>query len=131
MRKRKSYGHPNLNVEERLSSLIDILIPSSYTESFNFVRVKKSSESIELILEEKESLIPDELKETSNVVLDGFCDSISILSQTLLDKKLYLEVKRRRWKKSNTDEHYSNNYTLHPQGLKITKELGVFLKERD
>ena len=79
-----------------------------------------------MVLEERKDLIPKAL-ERKDVVLDGFCNSISILAKTILSKKLYLVLKRRRWKERGITYHYSNQYQLHEKGIKITAEYAGFL----
>ena len=44
---------------------------------------------------------------------------------------VYLRIYRRRWKKSNGDEHFTNEYDLQLKGYKLVPELGIFLKEED
>jgi hypothetical protein len=84
----------------------------------------------ELILHEKETLIPKEL-ENSEVVLDGFTDPTSILSHTFSLKKMYLVIYRRRWKVKGSTQYYYNTYDLHPNSIKITPQYAAFLKEYD
>ena len=120
-------GTNKLTPDESISSLLRILIPESYLQYFDFVRVNNLPGCWEIELEEKPNLIP-QVMEGKNGVLDGFCNPISILSHAFSLKKIYLVVKRRRWKEPNTDKHYSNTYDLHPESAKITKEFAAFLK---
>jgi hypothetical protein len=95
------------------------------------MEVRSHSDCHELVLYEKEELIPDELKDHQDIVLDGFCNPINVLSHAFSLKKIYLVVYRRRWKRAGTDEHYSNTYDLYPEGAKITRDLAAFLKGWD
>jgi hypothetical protein len=38
---------------------------------------------------------------------------------------------RRRYKQSNQDVHFSNDYDFTLKGVKMVPELGIFLKEED
>jgi hypothetical protein len=82
-------------------------------------------------LEEKQDKIPLSLSEYQDVVMDGFCHSIDVLSHSFSLKPVILRVYRRRWKRSGTDKHYSNTYELTIKGLKMVPGLGLFLKEED
>ena len=117
--------------EQLLHDLLKLHIPYDYVSYFELVEVRNNKECYELILYEKEELIADELKEREDVVLDGFCNPISILSHAFSLKKIYLVVYRRRWKMAGTDQHYSNTYDLYPEGAKITRDLAAFLKGWD
>jgi hypothetical protein len=119
------------STEQLLHDLLKLHIPDDYVLFFNLVEVRSKSDCHELILYEKEELIPDELKEQEDIVLDGFCNPINILSHAFSLKKIYLVVYRRRWKRAGTDQHYSNTYDLYPEGAKITRDLAAFLKGWD
>jgi hypothetical protein len=102
---------------EKLQDLIDL----SYTDDKheNFCIDKLKSIRKELI----------ELKE--EIVLDGFCNPIEMLSFGFSLGPVYLRIYRRRWKRSNKDKHFSNDYDLQLKGYKLVPELGIFLKEED
>jgi len=83
-------------------------------------------------LREKENKIPKELIQIKEeVVLDGFCNPIDMLSFGFSLGPVYLRIYRRRWKQSNEDKHFSNEYDLQLKGYKLVPELGIFLKEED
>jgi len=83
-------------------------------------------------LREKENKIPKELIQIKEeVVLDGFCNPIDMLSFGFSLGPVYLRIYRRRWKQSIEDKHFSNEYDLQLKGYKLVPELGIFLKEED
>ena len=116
--------------EQLIHDLLKLHIPADYVSYFDLVKVQSKPDCHELILYEKEELIPKELTDRS-AVCDGFCNPISILSHSFSLKKIYLIVYRRRWKIAGTDQHYSNTYDLYPAGAKITRDLAAFLKGWD
>jgi hypothetical protein len=116
--------------EELLKDLVRIFIPEAYLEHFDLYEVKDKSDCYELVLHEKQEKIPSHLQ-GKDIVLDGFCNPISILTQAFSLKRIYLIVKRRRWKEAGSDRHYSNEYDLHPQGAKLTPQFVAFLKAVD
>ena len=51
-----------------------MMVPRDFLEYFAIVEVKELSNEWQIILHEKEHLIPDNLQGNSDVVLDGFCN---------------------------------------------------------
>lgn len=113
-----------------LPDLLRILVPEDYLENFELIEVRNELTCWEIELHEKVSNIPESLI-GKDVVSDGFCNSISIMSHCFSLKKVFLVIHRRRWKESGSKQHYSNEYEFTPGGAKITKELAAFLKGID
>lgn len=117
------------NTESLNSALIRMLVPDYILADFEIHKVSEQKESWTLELYEKEDRIPEALRSCADVVLDGFCNPLELQSHTFAAlKPVYLRCFRRRWKRSNTDNHYSNDYNLQTPGVKFVKELGDFLK---
>lgn len=110
-------------------SLLDLVCPQSIQRSFKLVSIGEKEHIIELLFEEDKELVPAALSDKS-VVLDGFCNSLSLLSFPIKAKPTFLVLKRRRWKIQGGDNtHYSNEYDFAQDGTKATKEFAAFLKE--
>ena len=120
---KKKVSHQDLNFELSL-----MMVPRDFLDFFEVYEVKNLSNEWQLILHEKEHLIPQVLKDKEAVVLDGFCNPLQILSHCFSLKPVYLIIKRRRWKYSNTNEHYSNEYELTKNSSKLTPDMANFLK---
>jgi len=120
---KKKVWHQDLNFELSL-----MMVPRDFLDFFEVYEVKNLSNEWQLILHEKEHLIPQVLKDKEAVVLDGFCNPLQILSHCFSLKPVYLIIKRRRWKYSNTNEHYSNEYELTKNSAKLTPDMANFLK---
>jgi hypothetical protein len=116
--------------EQLLRSLLSIHVPSSYLDYFDLNEVVEKKDCYELVLQEKEELVPDAL-EGKKAVLDGFCNPLSILTHSFSLKRIYLIMNRRRWKEAGSDRHYSNEYDLHAEGIKMTPHFAAFLKAAD
>jgi len=114
--------------ENLFGSLASILIPKEYLENFEVSNVEEKPSEWVITLLEKEDRIPPEVSGRA-VVLNGYCNPISILTHAFSLKKIYLQFYRRRWKEAGKDADYSNTYDLHLPGMKTTKEFGAFLKE--
>jgi hypothetical protein len=118
------------NPELLLKDLLSIHVPKEYLSFFDLDSVLNKKDCWELVLLEREDLVPTALSGKESV-LDGFCNPISVLTQSFSMKKIFLVIKRRRWKEKGSDIHYSNNYELHEKGIKMTKDFAAFLKAID
>lgn len=122
---------PRKSQDELFLSISKMIVPEFILENFEVSNIKELKNEWVVELEEKQDRIPEVLRESDDVVLDGFCHSIDVLSHSFSLKPVYLRVFRRRWKRSGSDKHYSNTYNLTINGLKMVPELGIFLKEED
>ena len=112
--------------------LISMFVPQNIMHDFEVWDVYGKQGNLIIELREKEAKIPVELIEhKEEVVLDGFCNPIDMLSFGFSLGPVYLRIYRRRWKQSNEDKHFSNEYDLQLKGYKMVPELGIFLKEED
>lgn len=119
-----------LSDSELLESFKGMLVPQSYLSNFEIYEVRNLPNCWEVEIREKETLIPQELLEISKeIVLDGYCNPISVLSQCFSLKKVYLVVYRRRWKEKGGVKHFSNHYDLTADSAKITKEMAFFFED--
>ena len=123
MSKAKRYDQENL-----FGSMASILVPEEFLKDFEVTSVEDKPAEWVITLREKEDRVPKELT-GKPVVLDGYCNPVSILTHAFSLKKIYLQMYRRRWKEPGGDEHYSNPYDLHLPGMRTSKEFGAFLKE--
>lgn len=117
--------------EELYDQLSTMLVPENILKDFEITDTQEYKDYWQIELHEKDNKIPIELQKEQEIVLDGYCNSIDMLSHSFVLKPVYLKLYRRRWKISNTDKHYSNTYDFTLKGLKMVSELGFFLKEKD
>ena len=111
-----------------LYELSRMMVPRDVLDYFEIVEVKELTDGWRIVLHEKESLVPDQLKGKPDVVLDGFCNPLQVLSHCFTLKPVHLVMKRRRWKEGGTDKHYSNEYGLTNDPSKLTPDMAGFLK---
>jgi hypothetical protein len=111
-----------------MDKLLASMLPQSIYDHFRMVSITERPDGFEMQLEEKAELVPAELSDIPDVVLDGFCNPLELLHFSIKGKPLYLNLYRRRWKSSCSDIHYSNGYDFHPSGAKATHEFASFLK---
>ena len=104
------------------------MVPRDLLAFFDIKEVKELSQEWQIVLWEKDGMIPGKLKEFSDVMLDGFCNPLTILSHGFSTKPVYLVLKRRRWKRSGKDEHFSNQYVISEDSARLTPDMAGFLK---
>ena len=121
----KKKTEPQKDVLFELSRMV---VPRDFLTYFEVFEVKELTNEWHVVLHEKEDLIPAKLKGKPDVVLDGYCNPLQILSHCFTLKPVYLVMKRRRWKQAGTDTHYSNEYTLTKDAAKLTPDMAGFLK---
>lgn len=120
------------NTKEQLLfyQMSKILMPEEYLRDFEVSSIKEQPNEWLIELKEKSDKVPATLQ-GKDVVLDGYCTPLDVMTHAFSLKRIYLRLHRRRWKEKGSDKHYSNTYDLHISGMKTTKEFGVFLKEID
>jgi hypothetical protein len=113
------------DINKLLSSM---LVPEYILKDFEIWDVTSDSSSWTLELREKTGRLPKELESYPDVVFDGYCNPIDILCMAFVGKPVYLRVYRRRYKRSNSNTHYNNDYEFTIKGIKMTPEMSFFLK---
>lgn len=112
-----------------MEELLKLLLPEVLVDNFNLIKVDhdKSSEILRIYLEEKGD-IP---KELSHLKLHskGFFDEITIQDFPIRNYKVFLHVKRRKWKDLESNINVTRNWELVAQGTRMTTEFAAFLKE--
>lgn len=117
-----------LESQELLKGLMKMVLPDGIIEHFDIESIKEKNESWELTLHEKEDHIPVSLK-GKDVVKAGFCNPVELHGFPIKGKAFYIKIYRRRWKEAGGTKCYDNQYDLHEEGMKATREFGAFLKE--
>jgi transposase len=111
-----------------IDALLKYLLPEELLEYFELTEVKESREdALSLYLDEKNILPPDH--SGKQLVSHGFDDPVTIQDFPLRQKRVYLVVRRRRWKEKETGKIYSRSWDLKASGTSYSKEFAAFLKE--
>ena len=110
-------------------SIVSTILPKEIYLHFELVSITEKEEGVEIRLDEYADLAPPEMSSITNIVLDGFCNPLSLLHFSLNGKPMYLKLYRRRWKAAGSNKHFSNHYSFHPDGVKTTHEFASFLKD--
>ena len=126
---RKQKEHPP--IEEMYATISSILVPDYILKDFDIYGAQENKTCWIIEMREKAGRLPSSLSSYRDVVLDGYCKPIDMLSHSFACKPIYLRLYRRRYKRSTQDEHFSNSYDFTLKGVKMVPELGIFLKEED
>ncbi len=104
-----------------------LLLPEGTLDYFNISDVKESNTEIVIYLEEKNE-VPQEYS-GSKVESKGFYDPIVVQDFPIRGKKVFLNIRRRRWILKDNGCYISRNWKLVAQGSRMTHEFASFLKE--
>jgi hypothetical protein len=119
------------SIEGLFSTISSMLVPSHVLEHFEIWDAHEYADRWVIEMREKEGRIPSALSNYSDVVFDGYTNSLETLSHSFVCKPIWLKLYRRRYKRANTDNHYSNAHDVSLKGVRMVPELGFFLKEED
>ena len=104
-----------------------LLLPEGTLDYFIISDVKESSTDIVIFLEEKNE-VPSEYS-NMKVESKGFYDPVVVQDFPIRGKKLFLNIRRRRWVLKDEDCYVSRNWKLVAEGCRMTHDFASFLKE--
>jgi len=119
------------SIESLFSKVSTMLVPEHILTHFDIWDARESKTRWIIEMREKEGFIPKELSGCDDIVLDGFCNPLEAISHSFVCKPVYLRLFRRRYKRSKSDLHFSNEYDVTLKGVRMVPEMGFFLKETD
>lgn len=111
------------------SVLLSYVLPEGILEHFDLKEIKDTGVVLEVYLTEKHS-VPLEFAGKS-VESKGFYPVREIRNFPLREKKVFLKVRRRRWRDKATKLELKRNWDLIAKGTKYTQDFANFLKEFD
>jgi hypothetical protein len=111
-----------------MEMLVRLIVPEEILKSFDVSDLKEWGDRFEIVLTEKEHLIPETLKE-KEVVLDGYWNALELQTFPQKGKACYLKLIRRKWKEAGDSKGYGNSYHYNVDGTKATQDFGAFLKD--
>ena len=104
--------------------LIKEVLPEFIVDHFDLVKYTKSASQFDIFMDEK-NIPPVAYKVESK----GFYPVRQVEDFPLRGKKVILHIRRRRWRKSITNQVISRDWTLLAKGTRMTEEFASFLKE--
>ena len=104
-----------------------LLLPEGTLDYFDVVDVKERVNEIVIYLEEK-NLVPEQYSGEATES-KGFYDPVVVQDFPLRGKKVYLNIRRRRWILKKHNEYISRNWRMLAEGTRMTQDFASFLKE--
>ena len=104
-----------------------LLLPEGTLDYFIISDVKESSTEIVIYLEEKNE-VPGEYL-SMQVESKGFYEPVVVQDFPIRGKKLFLNIRRRRWIVKDGGRYVSRNWRLVAEGSRMTHDFASFLKE--
>ena len=104
-----------------------LLLPEGFTDYFDILSVEEKEKEIVIFLEEK--LVLASGKGPDCLESKGFYPAVLVQDFPLRDKRLLLNIRRRRWIDKQTGEYVSRRIHITADGTRLTQEFASFLKE--
>ena len=104
-----------------------LLLPEGTLEYFALVDVKESVNEVVIYLEEK-NIVPEKYTD-QDIESKGFYDPVIVQDFPLRGKKVFLNIRRRRWLLKKYNEYISRNWRMVAEGTRMTQDFASFLKE--
>lgn len=112
--------------------LLSAFLPESFLCHFDIVsfqmlgNVETKKMEFEIYLDEQNTL-PSGVS-ISEYESKGFLPSRRVQDFPIRGKAVYLHIRRRRWRHTESKQEISNDYSLVAEGARLTQELSDFLK---
>ena len=103
--------------------LAECLLPEEMIEYFEVVKVEKTTETLDVTLEERDNGV-DGYK-AGQLRSNGFYQESVVRDYPVRGR----HVKRRRWIESETGKSVSRQWNLVAEGTRFSKEFAAFLKD--
>ena len=104
-----------------------LLLPEGTLDYFDVVDVKERVNEIVIYLEEK-NLVPEQYSGEATES-KGFYDPVVVQNFRLRGKKVYLNIRRRRWILKKSNDYICRNWRMLAEGTRMTQDFASFLKE--
>lgn len=103
-----------------------LLLPFGVLDYFDVLDLKESPGELTIYLEEK-NLLP---QESASIIVHskGFYDPVVLQDFPLRGRKVYLNVRRRRWYLVDEGKYVHRDWSLVADGTRMTQEFASFLK---
>ena len=107
--------------------LAECLLPEEMIEYFEVVKVDKTTERLDVTLEEWNNGVFG--YESGQLRSNGFYEESIVRDYPVRGRKMSFHVKRRRWIEVETGKSVSRRWDLVAEGTRFSKEFAVFLKD--
>ena len=104
-----------------------LLLPEGTLDYFDLVDVKESVNEVVIYLEEK-NIVPEKYTD-QDIESKGFYDPVIVQDFPLRGKKVFFNIRCRRWLLKKHNEYISRNWRMVAEGTRMTQDFASFLKE--
>lgn len=104
--------------------LAECLLPKEMVEHFEVVKVEKTTEALDVTLEERDNGV--EGYEAGQLRSNGFYPESIVRDYPVRGRKMSFHVKRRRWIEIETGRSVSRQWNLVAEGTRFSKEFAAF-----
>ena len=101
-----------------------LLLPEGTLDYFDLVDVKESVNEVVIYLEEK-NIVPEKYTD-QDIESKGFYDPVIVQDFPLRGKKVFLNIRRRRWLLKKHNEYISANWRMVAEGTRMTQDFASF-----
>ena len=115
-----------MSSDKLLKTLLRYVLPVETVNYFEIINLQAKEGTLHFYLDEC-NVIPAEYL-TNSLSANGFYAESTIKDFPLLDRKVVLHVRRRRWVDPD-GKSYSRHWDLVAEGTRYSKEFAFFLKE--
>lgn len=106
--------------------LAECLLPEEMVEYFEVVKVEKTTETLDVTLEERDNGVSGFAE--GRLRPNGFYEESTVRDYPVRGRKMAFHVKRRRWIDTETGKSVSNRWDIVAEGTRFSKEFAGFLK---
>ena len=106
--------------------LAECLLPEEMIEYFEVVKVDKTTETLDVTLEERDNGVAG--YDSGQLRPNGFYEESIVRDYPVRGRKMSFHVKRRRWIDTATGRSVSRRWDLVAEGTRFSKEFAAFLK---
>lgn len=113
---------------ESFLPLVEYLLPDFIVSYYELLKVEPVSNVLHIYLQEK-NYEESELS-GKHLLSKGFLPEITIQDFPIRDKRVFLDIKRRRWLNTTTGKVEQRNWNQVAQSTRMTHEFAAFLSDR-
>ena len=113
--------------ENAYIELAECLLPEEMIEYFEVVKVDKTTETLDVTLEERNNGVFG--YESGQLRSNGFYEESIVRDYPVRGREVSFHVKRRRWIEEETGKSVSRRWDFVAEGTRFSKEFAAFLKD--
>ena len=101
-----------------------LLLPSGLLEYFSITSIDEKSKEIVIHLEEKNNINTSDI--SVKLESKGFYPPVLVNDFPIRNRRLLLNIKRRRWINKETGEYIDRTFHIVADGTRMTQDLATF-----